>query len=212
MLWIILASIISYLIGSIPTAYILGKILKGKDLRQFGSHNVGATNAFRVLGRGIGITVLFIDIIKGIIPVVFIGNYLISKNTYLSDEIIIVILGIASFCGHNWTIFLNFKGGKGVAVTFGILIGLGMQYSGLRLIFGAVLGVWILSFLISRMVSLASLLSSLALPVFMFLFKQKQELMMMSIVLSIFIIFRHQSNIKRILTGKESRLTFRRSQ
>lgn len=206
MLWIILAVTISYLIGSIPTAYILGKILKGKDLRQFGSHNVGATNAFRVLGRGIGITVLFIDIIKGMIPVVLISDYIIAKNIYVSDEIIRVILGIACACGHNWTIFLNFKGGKGVAVTFGVLLGLAIRYSTLRIIFGYVLGVWIITFFILRMVSVASLLSSLALPLFMFWFKQKQEFIILSIILSVFIIFRHKSNIKRILAGKEPRL------
>lgn len=211
MLWIILGVIISYLIGSIPTAYIWGKIFKGIDLRQFGSHNVGATNAFRVLGRGIGIAVLFIDITKGIIPVVIIGDYIISKNMYISNEIIRVVLGIAGVCGHNWTVFLNFKGGKGVAVTFGVLMALAIKYPGLRLIFGYVLGVWVVSFLILRMVSFASLLSSLALPVFMFLFKQRQELTIMSIILSIFIVFRHKSNIKRILTGKESRITFRKT-
>jgi len=206
MLWIISGVIISYLIGSVPSAYILGKILKGKDLRQFGSHNVGATNAFRVFGKGIGITVLFIDIIKGITPVVIIGDYLISKNIPISNEIIRVILGVASACGHNWTVFLNFKGGKGVAVTFGVLIGLAIKYPALRIIFGYVLGVWIISFLILRMVSFASILSSLTLPVFMFLFKEKQEFIIMSIILSVFIVLRHQSNIKRILKGQEPRL------
>ena len=206
MLWIILGIIISYLIGSMPTAYILGRALKGKDLRQFGSHNVGATNAFRVLGKGIGITVLFIDIIKGIIPTVLISGYIISKNTSLSPEITRVIFGVAAACGHNWTIFLNFKGGKGVAVTFGVLIGLAIKYSALRIIFGYVLLVWILVFLLFRMVSLASVLSSVTLPIFMFLLKQKQEFIILGIVLCVLIIFRHKSNIARIIQGKEKRL------
>jgi len=206
MLWIILAIIISYLAGSIPTAYIAGRILKGKDLRQFGSHNVGATNAFRVLGRGIGITVLLFDMIKGIIPVVVIGNFLSAKNTFASPEMLSVILGLAAVCGHNWTIFLNFKGGKGVATTFGVLIGLAIKYPLLWTVFGCVVGVWIVSFLISRMVSLASLISSLTLPLFMLLFKPKPELIILSIILSLFIIFRHKANIKRIFRGEERRL------
>jgi glycerol-3-phosphate acyltransferase PlsY len=206
MLWIIIAVVISYLIGSIPTAYILGKVLKGIDLRQFGSHNVGATNAFRVLGKGMGISVLIIDVVKGIIPVVIVADYIIAKNINVSNEMIRIILGLASVSGHNWTIFLNLKGGKGVAVTFGILIGLAIKYAGLGIIFGLVLGVWIISFLITRMVSVASLLSSLALPIFMFLFKQKPELIIMGAILFIFIVFRHRANIKRILEGKETRL------
>ena len=206
MLWIILGIIISYLIGSMPTAYILGRALKGKDLRQFGSHNVGATNAFRVLGKGIGITVLFIDIIKGIIPTVLISGYIISKNTSLSPEITRVIFGVTAACGHNWTIFLKFKGGKGVAVTFGVLIGLAIKYSALRIIFGYVLLVWIVVFLLFRMVSLASVLSSVTLPIVMLLFKQKKEFIILGIVLCVLIIFRHKSNIKRIFRGEEHRL------
>ena len=206
MLWIILGLVVSYLVGSIPTAYILGRLIKHKDLRQFGSHNVGATNAFRVLGKGIGIAVLFIDIIKGIIPVVMISDYIILKNNVPSGEIIRVILGVAGACGHNWTVFLNFKGGKGVAVTFGVLIGLVIKYSSLRMVFVCVLGVWVVSFVISRMVSFASILSSLAFPVCMLLFKQERVFLIMSIVLSVFIIYRHKPNIKRLLAGKEPRL------
>lgn len=206
MLWIILGLVVSYLVGSIPTAYILGRLIKHKDLRQFGSHNVGATNAFRVLGKGIGIAVLFIDIIKGIIPVVMISDYIILKNNAPCGEIIRVILGVAGACGHNWTVFLNFKGGKGVAVTFGVLIGLVIKYSSLRMVFVCVLGAWVISFVISRMVSFASILSSLVFPVCMLLFKQQRVFLIMSIVLSVFIIYRHKPNIKRILAGKEPRL------
>jgi len=206
MLWIILGVATSYLVGSIPTAYILGRLIKHKDLRQFGSHNVGATNAFRVLGKGIGMAVLFIDITKGIIPVVLISDYIILKNNALSGEVLRIILGVAGTCGHNWTVFLDFKGGKGVAVTFGVLIGLVIKYSSLRIVFACVLGVWIISFFISRMVSLASILGSLTFPVSMILFKEQRAFLIMSIVLSAFIIYRHKPNIKRILTGKEPRL------
>ena len=206
MLWIILGTITSYLIGALPTAFILGKILKGKDLRQFGSHNVGATNAFRVLGKGIGVSVLLIDIIKGIIPVVFIGDYIIAKSAFLSPELIRNAFGIAATCGHNWTVFLGFKGGKGVAVTCGVLIGLAIKYAGLRSVFIYILGIWVVTFLIFRMVSAASLLSSIALPVFMILLKQGYALIMMSIILLVFIILRHKSNIQRILVGKEPRI------
>lgn len=203
MFWIILGVIISYIIGSIPTAYILGRVFKKKDLRLFGSHNIGATNAFRVFGKGIGISALLIDIVKGFIPVVIIGNYIVSKNMNFSDETIRVLLGLFSAIGHNWTLFLKFKGGKGVAVSLGVLIGLAVAYPTLRIVFGYVLVIWIISFLISKMVSLASLLSGISLPVFMFLFKERKEFIIAGIILSILIILRHRSNIKRILQGKE---------
>jgi glycerol-3-phosphate acyltransferase PlsY len=207
MLMIILGIVISYLIGSIPTAYILGRLLKGIDIRNFGSRNVGATNALRVLGKGPGIAVLVLDMLKGFISVVFLGNIIAAKITFIAQDTLLVILGISCICGHNWTIFLRFKGGKGIATTFGVLAGLAIKIRGLELIFALVVITWLAIFLIARIVSLASILSGIALAVYMMLFNQPLVLKTASIILCAFIILRHRSNLKRIFQGKEPRLT-----
>jgi glycerol-3-phosphate acyltransferase PlsY len=208
MLWILLAIIVSYLIGSIPTAYIFGRLLKNIDIRKFGSGNVGATNALRVLGKWPGITVLILDVIKGILPIVFLGDFLLLKST-LNPQAALIILGLSCIAGHNWTIFLNFKGGKGMATTLGVLIGLAFRIADLKMILVLLIMTWLLVFLITRIVSLASLISALALPVVMVLFKQSTILVITSLILSGFVILRHKSNLSRLLRGKETKLTFK---
>ncbi|MFA4888332.1 MAG: glycerol-3-phosphate 1-O-acyltransferase PlsY [Candidatus Omnitrophota bacterium] len=197
MRWIIPGIIISYLIGSIPTAYIFGRLLKGIDIRKFGSGNVGATNAMRVLGKGPGILVLLLDALKGFLPVVFLGRGDVGAS---------IIFGLACIFGHNWTLFLNFKGGKGMAATLGVLIGLSLQAGGLRIILALSIAVWLAVFLVLRIVSIASIISALALPVFSLYFKQSRVIILTSIILSFFVLLRHRSNIQRILQGKEKRL------
>jgi len=215
MLWIIIGILTSYLIGSIPTAYIFGRLLKGVDIRNFGSGNVGATNALRVLGKGPGITVLLLDILKGLIAVVFLGDFIISKNIVLSDQSVRLLFGVGSIAGHNWTVFLNFKGGKGIATTFGVLIGLSFKIQGLSLILSLVILTWFLVFFATRIVSLASVVSGIVLPLYLLsfkhIFKQPNSLIFLSVLLCLFIILRHISNLKRILQGKESRLSFKKS-
>lgn len=208
MLWIITGIIISYLIGSIPTAYLFGKILKGIDIRNFGSGNVGATNALRVLGKKIGILVLLIDILKGLLPVIFLGDYLVSVGVPLSPEATRILLGLCCISGHNWTIFLRFKGGKGVATTLGVLLGLSFRITILGKAFGLVVLVWLATFFISRMVSLASILAGTSFPVFMFYVQGTKQLIFFSLVVAGFIILRHRANLKRIIQGKEPRLYF----
>ena len=207
MLWIILGILISYLIGSIPTGYIFGRALKGIDIRKFGSGNVGATNALRVLGKPAGIAVLVLDILKGFVVVFFLGNIIVARITGIPDDITTrLLLGLSCICGHNWTIFLKFKGGKGMATTLGVLLGLTVKVAGLKLIFALVILTWLVVFIITRIVSLASILSGITLPVYMFLFKQPRILICSSVLLSMFIILRHKSNLKRIFEGKEPRL------
>ncbi len=207
MLWIILGILISYLIGSIPTAYIFGRVLKGIDIRKFGSGNVGATNALRVLGKPAGIAVLVLDILKGFVVVFFLGNIIVARITGIPDDITTrLLLGLSCICGHNWTIFLKLKGGKGMATTLGVLLGLTVKVAGLKLIFALVILTWLVVFIITRIVSLASILSGITLPVYMFLFKQPRILICSSVLLSMFIILRHKSNLKRIFEGKEPRL------
>ena len=204
--WIILGILISYLIGSIPTGYIFGRALKGIDIRKFGSGNVGATNALRILGKPAGIAVLVLDILKGFVAVFFLGNIIAARITGISDITTRVLLGLSCICGHNWTIFLRFKGGKGMATTLGVLLGLAVKAAGIKVVFALVILTWLVVFMSTRIVSLASILSGIALPVYMFLFKQPRILIYTSTLLCIFIILRHKSNLKKLLRGEEKRL------
>ncbi len=209
MLWIILGIIISYLVGSIPTAYIFGRLIKGVDIRKFGSGNVGATNALRLLGTGWGITVLILDIVKGILPVIFLPAILNSK-VGITPDIFCILIGISCICGHNWTVFLKFKGGKGVATTLGVLIGLSAEISGLKIILGLVVLIWLTTFISSRIISLSSIIAAASFPLLALLFKQSYPVIFSGLLLSVFIIIRHKPNIIRLLEGKESRLSFKK--
>ncbi|MDD2927423.1 MAG: glycerol-3-phosphate 1-O-acyltransferase PlsY [Candidatus Omnitrophica bacterium] len=209
MLWILLGIIISYLAGSIPTAYIFGRIIKKTDIRKFGSGNVGATNAFRLLGRGWGAAVLALDILKGFLPVVILPS-LIGAGVTIPLEAFCIILGLSCICGHNWTIFLNFKGGKGVATTLGVLLGLSIKIAGLKIILGITILIWLVVFILSRTISLASVLAALSFPLLTVLSGQSIGLILIVTLLAVFIIFRHKPNIKRILKGKEPKLNFKK--
>jgi len=211
MLSIVGGTIVSYLIGSLPSAYLFGRLLKGIDIRKFGSGNVGATNALRVLGKPAGITVLVLDILKGFVAVVFLGDFLTSTIIDIPDEALRIALGLSCICGHNWTIFLRFKGGKGIATTFGVLLGLAVKVSGFKIVLALSVLTWLALFLLSRIVSLASIFTGITLPVYMILFKQSNILVLSSVVIAVFIILRHKSNLKRLLQGKEPRLTFKKS-
>jgi len=211
MLRIIIGIIISYLIGSIPTAYIFGRVLKGIDIRKFGSGNVGATNVLRVLGRGPAITVLVLDILKGFIASVFVADFIALKTLPVSSEILRIILGFSCIAGHNWTIFLGFKGGKGVSSTLGVLLGFTARIAGFNLVFGLVILTWLVVFIPSRIVSLASIVCSLSIPVYMVLFKQSLIMVISGIAIALFIILRHKANIRRMLQGKEPRIVFKKT-
>ncbi len=201
--WIILGLFISYLIGSVPTAYIFVRVLKGQDIRTLGSGNVGATNALRVLGKPLGVTILALDILKGFIAVAIVGDWIAAQGSILSGEALRILLGVACVSGHNWTVFLRFKGGKGIAATFGSLLGLAFKIYGLRLVLGLVVLVWIAVFLASRIVSLSSVLAGISLPVFTLALRQSGVLIAASLVLAVFVVVRHRSNLERIFQGKE---------
>jgi len=195
---ILLAAIASYLIGAIPTAYLFGKHLKGIDIREHGSGNIGATNAFRVLGKKPGTIVLIIDILKGLIPTTLLA-YLFG----LDNPWGYVFLGLITVAGHNWTVFLQFKGGKGIATSLGVLIGLTIQISTFRPVLLITLLTWIVVFLVTGYVSLASILASTVLPLMMVVFIQPFAIVLLGIFLCIFIVFRHRPNIKRLFSGTE---------
>ncbi len=204
MLWT--GILISYLIGSIPVGYIMGRLIKGIDIRNFGSGNIGATNVFRVVGKGPGITVLILDILKGFIPVFFLGDILSTKNTVISQELLRIILGMSCISGHNWTIFLGFKGGKGMAAGLGVLLGLSIKITGLKIILGLSILTWLIVFLITRTVSLASVLSVVGFAIYTVIFKQSKLIILLSILLCAFAILRHKANLKRFIRGKEKPL------
>ncbi|MDD5045118.1 MAG: glycerol-3-phosphate 1-O-acyltransferase PlsY [Candidatus Omnitrophica bacterium] len=210
MLLISLAIVLSYFIGSIPTAYLFGRAVKGIDIRQAGSGNVGATNAFRVLGKGWGITVFIIDCLKGLLPVFFFGNFIAQQNIALSATLARILIGMACIYGHNWTVFLNFKGGKGVATSLGFLLGLAFSVQGfIYVIISSVLA-WIIVFVFSRIVSLASIIASIFLPISVVIFRQKPEIIILALILCIVSLIRHKSNISRLIKGQEH--SFKKSQ
>jgi glycerol-3-phosphate acyltransferase PlsY len=198
--------IISYLIGAIPTAYIFGRVLKGIDIRKHGSGNVGATNALRVLGKKAGITVLILDVLKGIFAILLAEAFVARVS--LDPLLLRLLFGLSCISGHNWTIFLRFKGGKGMATTLGVLIGLAVKTPGLGLILIMLILSWLLIFLLFRIVSLASVCAAIALPVYMLVFRQPPAIIITAFVLSGFVILRHKPNLIRLLQGKETRLKF----
>ena len=200
---IVFSSIVCYLIGSIPTAYWMGRLCKGIDIRQFGSGNVGATNAFRVLGKIPGTIVFLIDVLKGTAATTIVGDLFGLGHVWQR-----VLLGVVVVAGHNWTIFLNFKGGKGIAASLGVLIGLTIKISFLRPILLISVLIWLIIFFLSGFVSLASMVSAVVLPFLMIGFDQPLEMVVLGIVFCVFVILRHRPNIKKLLSGKESRVDF----
>ena len=200
-LLIILGVGISYLIGAIPTAYIFGRLIKKIDIREHGSGNVGATNAIRVLGKVPGFTVLLIDIVKGILPVSVVADVL--GMTHVLER---VLLALVVVCGHNWTVFLNFKGGKGIATSLGVLIGLTIEIAVIRPVLLATVIVWLVCFLVTGYVSFSSIIAAVALPLEMVFTHQAIEIICLGIIFCLFVALRHRPNIQRLLAGQESRI------
>jgi glycerol-3-phosphate acyltransferase PlsY len=202
MIYITIAIIIAYLIGAIPTGYIFARAMKGIDIRQHGSGNVGATNVVRTVGMIPGIIVLILDLLKGVIAVVVLPVFLFkfSPDAVESGMLIRILLGAAAISGHVWPCFLKFKGGKGVATTAGVMIGLSPG------IFLGCFGIWIIIFAIWKYVSLASIIAAIALPVFSVVSGQKIEFTVFCATLCVVGVYVHRSNIKRLIQGTESKV------
>ena len=194
---------LSYLIGSIPTAYLLGRMMKGIDIRKHGSGNVGATNAFRVLGKIPGCCVLVVDVVKGLLC-----PTLLADGFGLSRIFERVLVGLVVVLGHSFSVFLKLKGGKGVATSLGVLIGLTIKIPVVLPVLLIAVGIWLGIFWISGFVSLASVVSVTAVPFVMVLLNQPFEIVSLGIILCVFVVVRHKGNIHRILTGKEPRVPF----
>jgi len=202
---IILFILFAYLTGSLPSAVWVGKIFYNIDVREYGSGNAGATNTFRVLGKGAGFPVLFLDIFKGWVVVNYV--WLISDISVLSDAVIFenqLVFGIAAVIGHLFPIYTGFRGGKGIATMLGLLIGLHPQ-AALFSFF-----VFVLVFIFSKYVSLSSMIASLAFPFFVmfFLNSTNDSLNLFAIFVPILSLISHQKNIERLIRGEETKVKF----
>ncbi|MBI5218464.1 MAG: glycerol-3-phosphate 1-O-acyltransferase PlsY [Bacteroidia bacterium] len=191
----------AYLLGSIPTAVWVGIIFFGLDIRKHGSGNAGATNTFRVLGIKAGIPVLLFDVFKGWLAVKladFTGFFTPATDIYINFQI---LLGIAAVLGHIFPIYAGFKGGKGVATLLGLVLAIQLFPALLAM------GIFCVCLLISRYVSLSSMLSGISFPfLVVFLFKIKiLSLIIFSVVIAILLLFTHRKNIVRLIHGNESK-------
>ena len=181
--------IISYLMGSIPFGFILTKIFLKKDIREIGSGNIGATNALRTGNKLIGYSTLLLDVVKAIIPVLYVK---------INHPELIYIASLCAFLGHVFPVWLKFKGGKGVATYVGILFTI-------NILLGFIFCVsWLLIFLISKYSSLSSLIGSLTIPVYIFFNDQMSNALFFGIMF-VLIFYTHRENIKRLKNKEESK-------
>lgn len=212
---LILVIILSYLIGSIPSAVIISKRFFGFDIREKGSGNMGSTNAFRVLGWKWGIIVQVMDILKGVIAVLVIAEFVgkdinLGNYTWFQDSTIVKwIAGLSAVCGHIWSAFVNFKGGKGINTAAGMLVAIA------PIDVSIALGIFILAVIFSGYISLGSISAAFAFPSSLFVrynlfhvdIPGYSILIYFSIILAIILIFAHRKNIIRLLKGTENRFT-----
>ena len=185
-------SLVSYLFGSIPFGFLLTKFFLSKDVRDIGSGNIGATNVLRAGNKKIGYSTLFLDILKAIIIVIFI------KFNYPD---FIFISSLCVFLGHVFPIWLKFKGGKGVATYLGILLCINLNYGLIFII------TWLIVFLIFRYSSLSSLIATLSIPLYLFIFLNSNDLFFF-LIMFILVFFTHRENIKRLINKEESKTNF----
>lgn len=191
----------SYVLGSIPTAYLLVKWVKRIDVRTIGSGNVGATNASRILGMGGGVSVFLLDAAKGLIAVLLIAPWSWPDPTGIER----LACGLAAVVGHNFPMFLGFRGGKGVATTIGVMMGTMPSIAALTGV------IWAISFAIGRYVSLSSLIAIAVMPIAQLVQHHPAQEVSLGIGLSALILARHHGNIRRLCEGTERRVTFRSS-
>jgi acyl phosphate:glycerol-3-phosphate acyltransferase len=198
----ILLIVIAYLIGSIPTSVWVSKSFFGIDIRDYGSGNAGATNTYRVLGSKWGTFVMIVDMLKAVIAVklAFFLPEVFDNELYLIN--LQLGLGLAAVIGHIFPIWANFKGGKGVASLFGMVLGIQPNVA------LCCVGVFILVLYLTRWVSLSSILASIAFPVFiLYIFNEPEYLYrVFAIIVALLVLFTHQKNISRIIKGGESKV------
>jgi len=210
----ILFLILAYLTGSFPSAVWVGRTFYNKDVREYGSGNAGSTNTFRVLGKGAGIPVLMMDVFKGWISVNYIYfitdasplTFSFTETVTSSQFEIQLALGIAAVIGHLFPIYTGFRGGKGIATLLGLLIGLNPIAAISSIV------VFVIVFLISKYVSLGSILASVAFPVVVFMVLDEKDvnssLELFSVFVPILTLITHQKNIERLIRGEENKVKF----
>ena len=184
---------IGYVLGAIPCGYLAGRWLKGIDLRDFGSGSTGATNVLRNVGKGPALLVFLLDVGKGALAV------LLAKSAGLNDWVQ-VLVGLAALAGHIWPIWLGWKGGKAVATGLGMFLGLAWPV-GL-----AGFGLFLATISLSRIVSLASVVAAIGLPVLMLVSASSSAYVVVSLVASLMVLWRHRSNIRRLMAGTEPQI------
>lgn len=190
-LWILA----SYLLGAIPTSYLAGKYIAGVDLRNHGSKNLGATNVYRVLGLKYALPVAIIDVVKGVVPVLVFAP-LAGSTVWLP-----ITLGLAAVIGHVYSVFVGFRGGKGVATAAGVVSAL----EPLPFAIGAV--AWLGVLLSTRFMSVASMVGAITFPIVVWVVHPDHRYTILAgVALAVFIVFNHRSNIRRLLAGTENRL------
>ena len=211
--------ILSYLVGSIPTSIIISKLFHGIDIREHGSGNAGGTNVMRVLGWKKGLLVILLDALKGALAVVVVARLhyggLPFQNVSPFDDFTLVqiIAGIAAVIGHIWTIFAGFRGGKGIATAFGMLIMI------ITVDMLVALGIFIIVVTLSRYVSLGSILAALSIP-FTLIFRENifhdhiqryGTLLQFVAAVSLLVVFTHRKHVMRLINGTESKLSFEKT-
>jgi glycerol-3-phosphate acyltransferase PlsY len=191
-----LLMILSYFIGAVPTGLLLVRLLKGEDIRRHGSGNIGTVNVLRVAGPATAVTVLAVDALKGLVPVLL-------AIRLVGTPWVTVACALAAIAGHNWSVFLGFSGGKGIATSFGVLLGLSWPAAMVAA------AIWIVVVAITRYASLASLMAVASVPLALWRQQQPAEYVGFGVIAAVFAIYRHRNNIQRLVSGTELRITDR---
>lgn len=186
----------AYLVGSVPTGLWLVRWLRGVDVRRHGSGNIGTANVYRVAGPWLGGAVLLLDLAKGALPVL--ASRSLGLNPWWT-----VAAGLASIAGHNWSAFLKFRGGKGIATSFGVLIALAPKAAAVAA------GVWVAAVAATQYASLGSVLAMLSVPVTMWIWTEPPAHLAFGAAAAIMGVVRHRANLKRLAEGTELRITHR---
>ena len=187
--------LLCYLLGSIPCGYLITKFIKKEDIRQFGSGNIGATNVARIMGMKYGVLTALLDISKGFSAVCLIQLLLPETAVYIP-----FLAGLLSILGHDFSLFLKFSGGKGVATTIGVLLKL------LPPVLAVGIVIWFLMVLLTRYVSLGSILGALSFPLSTYLIYQNYYFLIFTLIFALMIVITHRHNIKRLLQGNENQI------
>ncbi len=191
MTWLLLVA--SYLLGATPTSYVVGRLGYGVDLREVGSGNLGATNTFRVLGWKAALPVMVMDVGKGWVPTALFHRWDAAAPEWA------LAYGAAAIVGHVYSLYVGFRGGKGVATSAGVFLALAPW----AVLIGFV--VWVITVALTRIVSLGSLLAAVVLPIAVYVTNEPMVVRWLSVALSAFVIYAHRANIRRLLSGQENR-------